>query len=289
MRRIGQELHLNTDAFAIKTADGKTPRILDMCMAPGGFLETALSNHPNSTAVAFTLPVLDGGHRVMLPKLLKGRVQMRYADITMFANDMGVESVPADHPDARNFLPRQLEPHHLFDLIICDGQVLRTQNRQAYRESREATRLSTTQLVIGLEHLRTGGTMIVLLHRLDAYETAKLIYTFHKFSKVRLFKPQMGHVKRSSFYMVASCVQSQDSTAKDAIEQWKQKWKIVTFKAEEDYVKLLRDDVEGVDMLLGTFGKQLAQLGKNVWQTQAGALAKSSFIRNFRCESITAD
>ncbi|TQV90532.1 hypothetical protein IF1G_10855 [Cordyceps javanica] len=72
-------------------------------------------------------------------------------------------------------------------------------------------------------------------------------------------------------------------------ETWKQKWKIVTFKSEEDYVELLRDDVEGVDMLLETFGKQLAQLGKNVWQTQAEALAQSSFIKNHRCESITAD
>lgn len=280
MRRIGEELHSSTDAFAVPRTPGKAPKILDMCMAPGGFLSTALSKCRGSTAVAFTLPPSDGGHDVLLSKALENRVQTRYADITMFAMDMGMKTIPASHPDKANFLPRQLEPTRVFDLIICDGQVLRTHKRLEYRENREARRLSATQFAIGLRHLRVGGTMIILLHKLDSYETANLIRSFGEFSKVHLFKPTSGHTKRSSFYMVASNVQSQHPAALDAIEQWKQQWNVATFGTDEGYLELLRGDLRQVDVLLEKFGPELVQMGKGVWQTQADALEKAPFIRD---------
>src|SRR2546423_6558730 len=74
-------------------------------------------------------------------------------------------------PDARSLLPQQFDPGQLFDLVLCDGQVLRTHVRAPYREMREARRLAVTQLAIGLEHLRIGGTMVVLLHKVEATDT----------------------------------------------------------------------------------------------------------------------
>ncbi|OAA69166.1 Ribosomal RNA methyltransferase RrmJ/FtsJ [Akanthomyces lecanii RCEF 1005] len=185
----------------------------------------------------------------------------------MFTKDKGMKTIPTSHPDAENFLPRQLEPTRVFDLVVCDGWVgcvLRTHKRLEYRENREARRLSTTQFAIGLKHLRVGGTMIILLHKLDSYETASLIHRFQEFSKVQLLKPTSGHTRKSSFYMVASNVQSQQPAALDAIEQWKQKWKVATFGKDEGYLELLRDDLNGVNVLLEMFD----------------ALAKAPFIRN---------
>ncbi|OAR01487.1 hypothetical protein LLEC1_03095 [Akanthomyces lecanii] len=288
MQQIGEELHLNTDAFAARCTRGKAPKILDMCMAPGGFLSTALSKSPGSTAVAFTLPPSDGGHDILLSKRLDRRVQTRYADITMFAKDMGVDTIPTSHPDAANFLPRQLEPSRAFDLAICDGQVLRTHKRPEYREAREARRLSMTQFAMGLKHLRAGGTMVILLHKLDSYETASLVQTFGEFSSVKLFKPTKAHTRKSSFYMVASNVQSQQPAALEAIEQWKRKWRVATFGTNEEALELLRDDLKGVEVLLETFGADLVRMGKDVWQTQADALAKTSFIRNSAGTTATA-
>lgn len=280
MKQIAYELHDNVEAFFITTSNHDAPDILDMCMAPGGFLDVALTECSNSAALAFTLPLKDGGHQVLLSDNLRSRVKTRYADITMLAQDMGMETIPDDRPDARNFISRQLEPDQRFDLVICDGQVLRTQERLPYREGRENIRLSTVQLAMGLEHLREDGTMIILLHNLGTYYTSDIVFSFRKFSTVRLFKPTKGHSMMGSFYMVASKVQRQNPLAIEAIEMWKQKWRVSTFGSAEDNLNLCRNGLEGVHVLLETFGEELVQMGREIWQTQADALAEAPFIKN---------
>jgi hypothetical protein len=69
-------------------------------------------------------------------------VTLEFLDVTMLAGDMGVMEIPADYPDAKHFLSQQFNPGQLFDLILCDGQVLRTHIRAVYREMREACRLT---------------------------------------------------------------------------------------------------------------------------------------------------
>lgn len=280
MRQIAYEIHDHSKAFLISTSNHDAPEILDMCMAPGGFLDVALTKCRYSTALAFTLPPQNGGHEVLLFEKLRSRAETRYADITMLAQDLGVETIPGDHPDAPNFIPRQIERDHLFDLVICDGQVLRTQERLPYREDKEDTRLSTAQLAIGLEHLREAGTMIILLHNLGTYYTSNVIFNFRKFSNVQLFKPTKGHRIMGSFYMIASKVQRQNPLAVEAIEMWKQKWKVNTFGSAEDNINLRLNDLEGVHVLVETFGKELVQMGREIWRMQADALAEAPFIKN---------
>jgi 23S rRNA U2552 (ribose-2'-O)-methylase RlmE/FtsJ len=134
---------------------------------------------------------------------------------------MCVTDIPVEHPDANNMLPQRFDPCQLFDLILCDGQVLRTHIRAAYREMKEACRLTVTQLAIGLEHVKSGGSMIVLLHKVEAMNTVSLLYTFSRFSSVKLFKPKKHHAKRSSFYMIATNIQSQHCEAVLAVANWK--------------------------------------------------------------------
>ncbi|KAI0844566.1 hypothetical protein F5Y00DRAFT_197849 [Daldinia vernicosa] len=277
MRRIGHEIHRSTGAFSVQHGS-PYPSILDMCMAPGGFLEVALSKSPTSRALAFSLPASDGGHKVLLR--VTSNVEIRYLDVTMLAAEMGVEEVPKDHPDANSFLPRQLELHQLFDLAFCDGQVLRTHARAPYRERREAKRLSSTQLALGLEHLRPGGTMIVLLHKLEAWDTVNILWRFYKFSTVKLLKPKSGHAKRSSFYMVATDVQSCHPEAVRAVDIWKATWKVATFGSDEEYQRMIWDGELGVEQLLDDFGLELMALGKEIWKVQADALAKAPFIQD---------
>ncbi|KAI0880717.1 uncharacterized protein GGS22DRAFT_174593 [Annulohypoxylon maeteangense] len=279
MRNIGNELHQYTNAFAIRRNLLSEPRsrarILDMCMAPGGFLATALSKNPGAEALAFSLPISAGGHTILVPN--SSTVEQRLMDITMLAADMGVEEIPKDHPDAGNFLPRQFEPDNLFDLVLCDGQVLRVHPRAPYRENREAKRLSTTQLALGLEHLKPGGTMIVLLHKLEAWDTVNLVWKFHQFSTVKLVKPQRGHAKRSSFYMVATDIQSRHPKAIQEINNWKKVWKIATFGSDEEYKRGFMNEDLGVDELLENFGSALIKHGTKIWSIQADALEKASF------------
>ena len=275
MKEIGEEMHQSTCALAISKM--VRPTILDMCMAPGGFLATTLKINPGACALGFSLPVSGGGHKALLPR--DPNVTLKFLDITMLAADMGVTDIPAEHPDARNLLPQQFDPGQLFDLVLCDGQVLRTQVRAPYREKREARRLSITQLAIGLEHLKIGGTMVVLLHKLEATDTVSLLYTFNKFSSVMLFKPTKRHAKRSSFYMVATNIQSQHCEAVLAVETWKRQWKVATFGTDAEYEEGLRAACSNTEEVLGEFGVELVRLGREIWRIQARALEKAPFIK----------
>ncbi|KAL3476162.1 hypothetical protein BJX99DRAFT_247019 [Aspergillus californicus] len=179
----------------------------------------------------------------------------RFLDITMLAANMGITVIPANHPDAENFLPRHFTPDQMFDLVMCDAQVLRTQPRAAYREPREATRLILTQLVLGLEHVKPGGTMIVYLHRAEAPRTVQLLYAFDKFA-----------------------------TAGEAvmeIEKWKTIWGLATFEMDDDVFKQGVDlDGPDLDTILEQFGPRMVDMGTNIWKIQADALEKAPFITN---------
>ncbi|KAJ5150882.1 uncharacterized protein N7482_010134 [Penicillium canariense] len=277
MQRIGEELQLATKAFTISGAQGNPPRILDMCMAPGGFLKTALTHNPGSYALAFSLPHSNGGHKSFIPR--EFNVEKRFLDVTMLAADMGMESIDNAHEDAGNFLPRQFISHQPFDLVICDGQVLRTHIRASYRERREAKRLTTTQLALGLQNLKPGGTMVVLLHKIEAWDTANLIREFSEFASVRLLKPKKGHANRSSFYMVATNIRSQGPEAVRAVAKWKRIWRSATFDSDEEYQEELWNGEPPVEDFLRDFGPQLAALGEDIWKVQAEALARAWFVR----------
>lgn len=203
MKKIGKETHECTGAFRVRGTN--QPNILDMCMAPGGFLATALSLNPSAQAVGFSLPS-QGGHKLRLPADDNSRVTVKFLDLTMLAADMGVseKEVPPEHADAQNFhLTSQFSNGVIFDLVLCDGNVLRIHDRPAYRERREVQRLQHSQLALGLERVREGGTMVVLLHKVESWDSVQMLYTFRRFSRVRVFKPRVGHTKRSSFYMIA--------------------------------------------------------------------------------------
>ncbi|KAI1431371.1 hypothetical protein GGR50DRAFT_689770 [Xylaria sp. CBS 124048] len=273
MKRIAEEIHALTGAFEIGTSHGGRPRILDMCMAPGGFLEVAMKHNPRAQARAITLSTRDGGYAVRTTA--SPNITITFGDITMLAADMGVESIPSGHPDAENFLPREFHPEDIFDIAICDGQVLRTHVRNPWREPREATRLSLTQLVIALEHIRPGGTILFLLHKIESWKSVTLLRTVSKFARLQVYKPRASHRKRSSYYLVASDVQPAHEDAVRVVQEFKQLWKSATFDTEEEYRRVARSQEPDVEEVLADFGPALMKLGEQVWATQAEALEQA--------------
>lgn len=67
------------------------------------------------------------------------------------------------------------------------------QPRAQYREKSEASRLLTNQLVLALQRISMSGTVVILLHKVDSWGTVALLYTFSKFSSLRLLKPKGKH------------------------------------------------------------------------------------------------
>lgn len=239
-------------------------------------MSAALEVNPSTTATAYSLPVEDGGHENRVDK--RRNVKTKLLDITMLAEDLGVYDIPAEHPDAANFLPKQIHVGRVFDLVLCDGQVHFSQARKDYRAKGEPHRLSTAQLAIGLEHLKTGGTLLLRLNRVEAPGSIETLHQFHQFSTVQLFKSTRQHDRRSVFWMIATNVQVEHPIAIEAVEEWKRKWKIATFGSDEEFIQHVRKDKSWAEAILDDFGPTPVSVGKPIWQIQAQALAKAPYI-----------
>ena len=276
MQGIGREIDQKTGVFSSIGHSTNHPKFLDLCMAPGGFSQFLIDLYPNAEVCGISLPPSSGGHEMLLD-LEDPRVKVQLLDITMLASEMQTSEkdtlkIPQNHPDAGNFRTDRPYLSETFDLVICDGQVLRTHERLEYRERVEAGRLFVSQLVIGLSRIRKGGTMVVLLHKLEAWRNMKLLDVFNKFSYVQLFKPQRRHALRSSFYMIATDVQPQNPYASEAVDSWKKAWIVATFGSPEE-----KSSLEQVQEVLTSFGEQYLRLGNPIWSIQKIALEKSNF------------
>lgn len=278
MRNIATQMETATSAF---TFTNPQPRVLDLCMAPGGYVDRFLKQNPSGLADAITLPVAYGGHHVIVQP--SNRLQITYADLTMFAAELGCHNIPEDHPEADGLRTTWPYPAHLYDLTICDGQHLRTHPVLKYRESHEQSRLFCAQLVLALSKIRTGGTLITLLHASHRWPTFSLIRTFNKFSDVHIFKPQPFHKIKSSFYLVAKNIRPQSQEAIKAAERFRQDWLRHTVPDPTASVEGSEADAEKneggdelsdgeVEAMLQDFGAQYKELMQTVWKIQTAAL-----------------
>lgn len=277
MQDIAMELDDVTQAFSF---DRKMIQILDLCMAPGGFSAYTIRKNPMSTVDAFSLPEAEGGHPVLLSFGKRNtRVQVHFTDITMWAKELGVDDIPESHPEVSKFQSGWPYSCKSYDLVICDGQALRTHEVAEYRRHGEQTRLTNTQLVLGLQRIRPGGTLIMLLHKAYKWRCLKLLKTFNRFSDIQIFKPSRYHAEKSSFYLIAKHVQPEKEEAIEAVNTFRNSWRAATFgtdQGDEENDELVDEDMVSV---LDEFGPQFVELTRPVWAVQAAALREAMWMR----------
>lgn len=280
MKGIGFEMNNVTGALSLGGNDGSSIEVLDLCIAPGGYSAVVLNLNPTASIDAISLSHKDGGHGVLIPfGRYDPRVQILFTDITLLAAEYGVDmgNIPSDHPDAANF--NSLRPYEgkQYGLVLCDGQVLRTHRREAYREGGEPTRLTNAQLILGLQRIKPGGTLIILLHKLETWDTVMLVRSFSAFATIELFKPTRAHAIKSSFYLIAKNVQPQSMEAKFALKRYRRLWHNATFVKD---IETGGDDItEDVTAVLEEFGPKLVEVGREIWRVQAEALEKAPFMQ----------
>lgn len=284
MQDIGQEMQRDTGALRIAPATKDLPpQFLDLCMAPGGYSAVVMRYNPSVRSYGITLPEADGGHKLRFTK----NCSIKQMDLTMLSTEFGVDSIRDSHPQREDFITQRPFEEISFDLVFCDGQVLRTHRRPEYRESIEAVRLTVAQLILALQRLREGGTLIMLCHKAENWQNITSFSLFSKFSRLQLWKPSRIHGKRSSFYMIARHVQTQSVHAKLAVESWKRTWYHATFGGEAGTGgKQLQPTPEEVQSVLDEFGDEFIRLAVPVWSIQARNLETwISKQRRQNCES----
>ena len=259
-------------------------RVLDLCMAPGGYTASALKYSPHAVVCAFTLHPEMGGHEKLLRK--DTPVDIKFGDITMLHREFGVEEIPHDHCEFSKFDSRRPWLGKWYDLIFCDGQALRTHRIADYRRQVEATRLRISQLILAMQRIGSGGTLIMLLHDSAAYETIKLLHLFDNIAELQLFKSTSTHMKRGSFYLIAKNVQPGHPEAVAAVDEWKRVWKEVTFptldgngQAKSPKAVNESERARQVSDLLRTFGERIIELGEPLWRIQKEALATARWTK----------
>lgn len=93
-----------------------------------------------------------------------------------------------------------------FDLVILDAHPVRT------HPQKHAGHNMICQLVIGLQAVRKGGTIIMNLARPELANTAQILFMLHGISqKLSTHKPFNIHGNRSSFYAIAQGVGEDES------------------------------------------------------------------------------
>lgn len=210
------------------------------------------------------------------------RVQIKFMDLTMLAVEYGISmsEIPKEHPDAKKFSSDRPFLSETFDLVICDGQILRTHFREGYRQNREVLRLNVAQLILGMTRIKPGGTFVMLLHKADAFDNIELLQTFDKISKVKLFKPRTAHAPRSSFYLIARDVNPSHDIAQEAMQQWKDDWKKETLAGDQGTGLSKEIPTEAkVKAVMEEFGPKLITLAKEIWLVQKNALARASYTK----------
>ncbi|EEQ28917.1 hypothetical protein McanMca71_001022 [Microsporum canis] len=281
MRAIGDQLQA---AKHIIPPPGETKgfKVLDICMAPGGYSATALRYNKHSSIYGLSLPEEEGGHEMLLQNWQKDpRFDVRLMDITMLSTEFGSpDLLPADNPLASQFSSCRPFDGLEADLVFCDGQVLRTHER-AVGSKFEASRLTSAQLILALQRIKKGGTMVMLLHRVNNPRNVKLLHAFSQFAEIDLFKPTPSHAARNSFYLVAKNVDPTSLGARQMLENSKSCWKTKTLQAFNDEPYEAEQNTSGDEMrsiLQSSFGQRLISLAEPIWDIQREALEKK-FLR----------
>ena len=249
------------------------PRVLDLCMAPGGLTASSLKHSPHAVVCAVTLPQDLGGLKIIHRRDM--RVTMKFADITMLHTEFGVTEIPNDHCEFSQFSDQRLWHGELFDLIFCDGQVLQSHEPYIadYRRPVEAIRLTAGQLILAMQRIKSGGTLIMLLHDVGAYESIKILSVIDKIAKIQLFKPVSAHRKDGTFYVIAKDLQPGHPEAVAAVNEWKNIWKELTFPVIDTKALISKPGrAEEAAELLERFAGRVVELGEPIWQVQKEAL-----------------
>ncbi|KAM5544469.1 hypothetical protein V8D89_002129 [Ganoderma adspersum] len=272
------------DAIGILPRQSTPFEFLDVCCCPGGFSSFILLKKPSARGVGLSLPVSSGGHSFMLEDYLRPRYEFIEKDILEY-NLSPIVFGSLDSPDR---LPDSMLGR--FQLVIIDGHALRTyafpaQSRfddikEAHISYRDS--LHIAQLIVTLESVRPGGTILTRLSRFESFPATHILYLLDKLSdELAVYKPCSMHATRGTFYVVAKGVCRRRTPALLQLKVrylagLRQLWSALRWGGPSGCGRRLStDDLDFIvssEAILGEYLDRLIELGRPIWRTQAQGL-----------------
>ncbi|KAB5579895.1 hypothetical protein GE09DRAFT_950055 [Coniochaeta sp. 2T2.1] len=265
--------------------------ILDLCFAPGGFAATAMKANPEAYMCGITI---FGGTDIMVyhRNYTNANVSLDFHDVNTLVGAMGFkqEEMDPDSLDTENFIfDQKFLRIPEFDLVFCGGATKHDQDHEKPNSDSvmDCLQLTLSQLLIAMNRISEGGTMIVLLYRPETWITCQLIYMISKFAKIKLFKPRGVNRMYKTFYLVAKEVKPKSSAAQEAINKWKKVWQRLMFDMPNSRgIEDIFISGKAVDNIIAEFGKQLLKLGAPVLFEQAEALKNPPWKKEIKQDEV---
>ncbi|SJL17457.1 uncharacterized protein ARMOST_21008 [Armillaria ostoyae] len=262
MRQIMEEI----DRFCpVCVVNDRDFRFLDLGCCPGGFSSYVLDKNPRATGFGISLSPQEGGHSFLMDENLLDRYSIMFANMARFelGPNSDLDSLPI--------------PAESFDLVIMDAHHLRNQPHMA------AHKVYISQLILGLKAVKTGGSIVLKLHRIESDYSARLLYLLDKVSwEIKTFKPMTMHRERGSFYVIVRGVGldrrgrpsvERQTLLQHAVESFRTLW--VNLGEEGSERSVVVEDLNfiiTVDELVREYTYRLGCLGRKVWEIQIRAL-----------------
>jgi hypothetical protein len=139
-----------------------------------------------------------------------------------------------------------------------------------------------SQLILAFQRIKLGGTIVLLMHKVESWDSLCMLRAFDKFASLRLFKPHKAHMIKSSFYLILQNINPMHPEAVKAISRWKAIWRHATFGSFSEQIVKVGVNEEDIATILEEFGPRWRKLGRPIWSMQAEGLKKSGFITSNR-------
>ncbi|CAK5280321.1 unnamed protein product [Mycena citricolor] len=248
-------------------------RFLDLGCCPGGFSSYILNKNPFAQGLGISSENETGGHPFLVEKRHQARFKVHYADLTYYRLGPLPASVVRGSTKSLRALP--FDCNKRFDVVLLDG-------KQIHRDPKSniSDRFFVSELIIGLQAIKKGGTLVVRLIDPESVETAKLLHMFDLLaSSLDTFKPRTMHVARSTFYAVIKGVGEgpKGGSLPHFINKLKELWVDLSLGGTEGAGRsLCHEDLDfiiSIDELKATKNlDRLIKLSRAVWEVQAKAL-----------------
>ncbi|KAJ7706960.1 hypothetical protein B0H17DRAFT_918624, partial [Mycena rosella] len=247
-------------------------KFLDLGCCPGGFTSYILSKNSSAQGLGISSEIENGGHKFLLEDRHRARFKIYYADLAYYR----LGPLPKSDNKVLHALP--FDSTKRFDVVLLDGHQLR---KHPSARPGDWDRLLVSQLIIGLQAAKPGGTLVIKLADAEQVTTAKLLHMLDVLSaRLETFKPRYMHATRGTFYAVAKGVGEGRGAARllALVDALKELWVDLTIGGADGAGRVLGED--DLDFIIGTAEvrqaknlDRLVELGQQVWAVQARALA----------------